>query len=1072
MAVTVRTQATTDGNSTTATVTLPTRTAGDLLVAVLLTADGGTAGTPTGWDLRVTSPNTEVRIYTREATNTAADAFSSTLGTSQRWGLSITPFDSSTGDGWDYTTIETDTASGASSTTHYAGTSTLFTNTDSQDQLVVGGTAYSGSKNNTYTAPAQTNSSDGQGEIHDYNSGTGGPTNYRGGGAIYFYWDTTAYGDGAVSYGHTAALTVAYDGASIFIETSQSGSPGTATPDTVTSTVTVPTPDISAAANVDVPAAVAATTTVPTPTAGASSPATVEPATVTATVDVPQPSFGLDLIIQTGTDDAWTDRDGPTWTDTTAFLWCGDWTSGQEDVCARWDNVHVPGDATIESATVTMKPRNDSPLAGGSNDVVITVSFDAADDSAMPTTIAQYDARTRTTNNGTLTVAASVTTDITSTDLSAALAEVTGRAGWTAGNAITALCDVTTWEDDVDFAFEPYELDQAECPRLSIVWTPAVGTTVTPATVAATTAVPTPTIHAEATVEPAAVERTFAVDTPTIHAAATVTPETVGLDFPVAGFSVDTPTIHAEATVTPAAVERTFAVDTPTIRAASTVEPATVAATAAVPTPTASAAQTVEPAAIERTFAVDTPTIHAAATVEPATVVSAATVPAPTIAVPKTVEPATVTTTVTVDTPAIHAAATVTPATVERTFVVDTPSILAASTVEPATVTATAAVPTPTASAAKTVTPATVAATAAVSTPTIVVAEDSTVTPAAVATAVTVPTPDISAGAVIIPATVAATTTVPTPTIGISGEVTPTTVTATAAVDTPTIHAAATVTPPAVELDVPVAGVSVDIPTIHAAATVTPATVAATVAVPAPSVAAEATVTPATVAAAVTVDTPDIAAEATVTPAAVTSTVTVPTPVASAGTVVQPAAVTATVTVPTPVASGAASATVTPATVAATVTVPTPTIGTPGTVTPATVTATVTVPTPTISVPSVIVQPAAVTSTVTVPAPTFANFYYAYTGFDIGRFYRKSTDQFILVVGLGRSAGLGYRRNEGWEQCSGRFAVPAGFRERAMDAAQTTWVANKATDSSSLATLVNTALHDAGYRRPNGAPIS
>lgn len=234
MAVTVRTEAKTNGSGTTATVTLSTRSADDLLVAVLYTPDGGTASTPTGWDLRATSPNDQVRVYTRIATNDANDAFSSTLGTSQYWGLDITPFDSDTND-WGETTIQTDIGSQAQSTTHAIATAFQPTHDDAEDQLIVGGTAYNGVKLATYTAPSQTNSSDGQGEIHDWNNGTDGPSAYQGGGSIYFYWDTTAFGDASTNYTHTLSATVAYEQAAIFIETRD---PGLATPSALAVTAT------------------------------------------------------------------------------------------------------------------------------------------------------------------------------------------------------------------------------------------------------------------------------------------------------------------------------------------------------------------------------------------------------------------------------------------------------------------------------------------------------------------------------------------------------------------------------------------------------------------------------------------------------------------------------------------------------------------------------------------------------------------------------------------------------------------------------------------------------------------
>ena len=120
-------------------------------------------------------------------------------------------------------------------------------------------------------------------------------------------------------------------------------------------------------------------------------------------------------------------------------------------------------------------------------------------------------------------------------------------------------------------------------------WTPtlheAAGgpATVTPATVVATVAVPTPVVAVAATVTPATVVTSVTVDTPDVAAASVVTPATV-----VTTVTIPTPTVVISVNVTPATVVTTVTIPTPTIDAASaaTVTPATVAITVTIPTPT------------------------------------------------------------------------------------------------------------------------------------------------------------------------------------------------------------------------------------------------------------------------------------------------------------------------------------------------------------------------------------------------------------------------------------------------------------------------------------------------------
>ena len=102
------------------------------------------------------------------------------------------------------------------------------------------------------------------------------------------------------------------------------------------------------------------------------------------------------------------------------------------------------------------------------------------------------------------------------------------------------------------------------------------------------------------------------------------------------------------------------------------------------------------------------------------------------------------------------------------------------------------------------------------------------------------------------------------------------------------------------------------------------------------------------------------------------------------------------------------------------------------------------------------------------------------TGFDIARFYRHniSGDQrLVLVVGLPRSVGKGFRADESWDTVSGHFALPVIPRhpvakKDATDFVFSAWDANKNASQATLTTAINSALTNAGYTRPNGVAIT
>ncbi len=114
-------------------------------------------------------------------------------------------------------------------------------------------------------------------------------------------------------------------------------------------------------------------------------------------------------------------------------------------------------------------------------------------------------------------------------------------------------------------------------------------------------------------------------------------------------------------------------------------------------------------------------------------------------------------------------------------------------------------------------------------------------------------------------------------------------------------------------------------------------------------------------------------------------------------------------------------------------------------------------------------------------------------GFDIARFYRANETPYfdiysdyydtqldpllVLVVGLPRSVGIGFRTVEAWETASGHFALPVVPRhplakKEAIEFVFVAWDANKGDTQAVLTTAINAALTAAGYTRPNGVAIT
>jgi hypothetical protein len=128
---------------------------------------------------------------------------------------------STTGNGFDTSTISTSQNSG-SSTGHVIydiAVDNPFED-DTQDQLFIGGVATNGVKDAGYTGPSA--DGDGNGLIHDWVDGTDGPSQYRGGGAFYWYYDVSDIGAAQAVIGYST-VSAAYDAVGIFIETTSAG---------------------------------------------------------------------------------------------------------------------------------------------------------------------------------------------------------------------------------------------------------------------------------------------------------------------------------------------------------------------------------------------------------------------------------------------------------------------------------------------------------------------------------------------------------------------------------------------------------------------------------------------------------------------------------------------------------------------------------------------------------------------------------------------------------------------------------------------------------------------------------
>ena len=140
---------------------------------------------------------------------------------------------------------------------------------------------------------------------------------------------------------------------------------------------------------------------------------------------------------------------------------------------------------------------------------------------------------------------------------------------------------------------------------------------------------------------------------------------------------------------------------------------------------------------------------------------------------------------------------------------------------------------------------------------------------------------------------------------------------------------------------------------------------------------------------------------------------------------------------------------------------------TPGVAQSLTVAVAVTVTTGPVTITPAVAQQLTVAVAVTITPGRIPGMY------DLAAFYRNSNDRFVLVVGLSRTAAVGYKPSEGWYPASGSFAlsVTPGEETACMAVGRAAWTVDKTSSNTVMYARVNTALATAGYRRPNGGAI-
>ena len=364
-----------------------------------------------------------------------------------------------------------------------------------------------------------------------------------------------------------------------------------------------------------------------------------------------------------------------------------------------------------------------------------------------------------------------------------------------------------------------------------------------------------------------------------VTAGSVVTPATIAVTATVGSPTIDA---ESEAVVTPDTVQAVTTVGSPTLAAGSAHTATAVQATATVGAPTIAAGSLHAATAVQATTTVGAPTLAAGSLVSPSTVQAVATVGAPTL--PKSV--ATIQVTATVSAPTLQVADE--PTTVQAVATVGSPTLVAGSLHTATSVSAVTTVGAPTLAAGVGITATVVQATTTVGAPALPKHVDT------VQAVATVGAPTIAAGAVITATAVQAVTSVGAPTLAAGSVHTATAVQATATVGAPTLAAGSVHTATTVQavttvgaptlpkhVDTVQAVATVGAPTLAAGSVVAPSSISvvATVGAPTFSVADE----PETIQVVATVGAPTLAAGSVVTTTSVSAVATVGSPAISAG---------------------------------------------------------------------------------------------------------------------------------------------------------------------------------------------
>lgn len=142
---------------------------------------------------------------------------------------------------------------------------------------------------------------------------------------------------------------------------------------------------------------------------------------------------------------------------------------GEIRAFVRFPNVPIPSGSTIQSASLTFRAKG--TVAGNPS---VRVYFNSVDNATAPTSKAEADLKTLTTNNsGVWNVdnSAIAGTVITSPDITLALQEVINRGGWFSGNALMAIIKPETISGDNYQTLASEEDTLYASPQLNIEYT-------------------------------------------------------------------------------------------------------------------------------------------------------------------------------------------------------------------------------------------------------------------------------------------------------------------------------------------------------------------------------------------------------------------------------------------------------------------------------------------------------------------------------------------------------------------------------------------------------------------------